>query len=62
MDGNMYRQAREVTLLYEELSVATRKIELLEAQIQAPEAEVNALLALSQEYLRMLQRARTVWV
>jgi hypothetical protein len=53
-----YRQAREVTLLYAELSDAHRKIEKLQARILCLEAELSALLALSQDYLQMLQRAR----
>ena len=57
-----YRQAREVTQLYGELGDATQKIELLESRILALEAEVNALLVLSGEYLRMLRRARSLWV
>ena len=59
---SVYRQAREVSGLYAELGDATQKIELLEARIRALEAEVNALLALSQEYLSMIQRARSLWV
>ena len=56
-----YRQAREVSGLYAELGDATQKIELLESRILALEAEVNALLVLSGEYLSMLQRTRSPW-
>ena len=58
-----YRQACEVTRLYALLSDAEEKIELLQARIAALEAEVDGLLALSQEYLRRLQWARaSVWL
>ena len=58
-----YFQACEVTRLYALLSDATEKIELLQARIAALEAEVDGLLALSQEYLRRLQWARaSFWV
>ena len=57
-----YRQAREVTKLYDQLSEATQKIELHQARIICLEAEVDALLVLSQQYLSMLQRARSLWV
>ena len=62
MDTREYQQAREVTGLYADLSESTKQIELLEARIVCMEAEVNALLVLSQEYLRMLQRTRSLWV
>ena len=62
-DSMEYQQAREVTRLYAELSDAQAKIEWLQARITCLEAEVDGLLALSQEYLRRLQRARaSVWV
>jgi phage host-nuclease inhibitor protein Gam len=55
--------AREVTRLYAELSDAQAKIEALQARIACLEAEVDGLLALSQDYLRRLQWARaSVWV
>jgi hypothetical protein len=58
-----YWHAREVSRIYEELSDAQRKIELLQVQISCLEAEVTGLLVLSQEYLRQLQLARaSVWV
>jgi phage host-nuclease inhibitor protein Gam len=58
-----YQQAREVARLYAELSDAQAKIELLQARIACLEAEVDGLLALSQEYLRRLRWARaSVWV
>ena len=58
-----YQQAREVTRLYALLGDAQAKIEWLQARIACLEAEVDGLLALSQEYLRRLQRARaSVWV
>jgi hypothetical protein len=58
-----YQQAREVTQLYAELSDAEAKIELLQARVTALEAEVDGLLALSQDYLRQLQHARAhMWV
>ena len=58
-----YQQAREVTRLYAELSDAQAQIEILRALVAALDAEVTALLLLSQEYLRQLQRARaSVWV
>ena len=46
-----YFQAREVTRLYADLGEAQHKIELLQARIAALEAEVDGLLALSQDYL-----------
>ena len=58
-----YRQAREVTQLYAELSDAQAKIEALQARVAALEAEIDGLLALSQDYLRQLQHARAhMWV
>ena len=58
-----YRQACEVSHLYAELSDAQAEIELLQARIACLEAEVDALIALSQDYLEQLQRARaSVWV
>jgi cell division protein FtsB len=58
-----YQQACEVTRLYAELSDAQAKIEWLQARVTALEAEIDGLLALSQDYLRQLQRARaSVWV
>ncbi len=58
-----YWHAREVTRIYEELSDAQRKIEMLQARILSLELEISGLLALSQEYLRQLQFARAcVWV
>ena len=58
-----YQQACEVSRLYAELSDAQAKIEQLQARVTALEAEIDGLLALSQDYLRQLQRARaSVWV
>ena len=58
-----YFQACEVTRLYALLGDAQEKIELLQARIACLEAEVDGLLALSQDYLGQLQRARaSVWV
>ena len=58
-----YRQAREVTRLYAELSDAQAKIESLQTRIAALEAEIDGLLTLSQDYLRELQHARAhMWV
>ena len=62
METREYQQAREVTQLYALLSDTTAKIELHQARITCLEAEVNALLVLSQEYLRMIQRTRSLWV
>ena len=62
MDTREYQQAREVTQLYALLSDTTANIELHQARITCLEAEVNALLVLSQEYLRMLQLTRSLWV
>ena len=62
METREYQQAREVTQLYALLSDTTANIELHQARIICLEAEVNALLVLSQEYLRMLQRTRSLWV
>ena len=61
METREYYQAREVTRLYAQLSDTTAKIEGLQAQIQCLEAEVDALLILSQNYLSQLQRARGFW-
>ena len=59
----LFFQAREVTQLYALLSDAEAKIELLQARIAALNAEVDGLLALSQDYLRQLRRARaSFWV
>ncbi len=58
-----YQQACEVSRLYAELSDAQAKIEWLQARVTALEAEIDGLLALSQDYLRQLQRARAhMWV
>ena len=58
-----YQQACEVTQLYALLGDATEKIELLQTRIACLEAEVDALIALSRDYLRQLQRARaSFWV
>ena len=57
-----YQQAREVSRLYADLSEAQKQIELHQARIVCMEAEVDALLVLSQEYLRMIQRTRSLWV
>ena len=58
-----YQQACEVSRLYAELSDAQVKIEWLQARVAALEAEIDGLLALSQDYLRQLQRARAhMWV
>ena len=58
-----YQQAREVTRLYDDLGEAQAKIEWLQARVTALEAEVSALLLLSQDYLRQLQHARAhMWV
>ncbi len=59
-----YQQACEVTQLYAELSDAQHKIEFLQSRISALEAEVSALLLLSQDYLRQLQHAQAhmMWI
>ena len=58
-----YLQACEVTRLYALLSDAQGKIELLQARIACLEAEVDALIALSRDYLEQLQRARaSFWI
>ena len=58
-----YHQAREVSQLYAQLSDAEAQTEILRARIAALDAEVTALLLLSQDYLRQLQRARaSVWL
>ena len=58
-----YHQAREVTRLYALLSDAQAQIEILRARVAALNAEVDGLLALSQDYLEQLQRARaSVWI
>ena len=62
METREYQQAREVTQLYAQLSDTTAKIEWLEGRIVCMEAEVNALLVLSQQYLSMLQRTPSLWV
>ena len=58
-----YQQAREVMRLYADFGDSQRKIEVLTTRISASEAEVRAPLALSQENLEQLQRARaSVWI
>ena len=58
-----YHQAREVTRLYALLGDAQEKTEALQTRIAALEAEVSALLQLSQDYLRQLQHARaSFWI
>ena len=61
----MYQLAREVTRLYAQLSDAQAKIEELQGRTAVLDAEVDGLLAMSQEYLRQLRWARaraSVWV
>lgn len=58
-----YLQAREVTELYSHLGDAQEKIEQLLDRIKCLEMEVNALLSLSQDYLKKLQIARSsFWI
>ena len=58
-----YWHAREVTRLYDELSVAQQSIEMLNSRISCLEVEVNALLELAKQYLDQLLILRSsFWI